>query len=157
MSNDITSVIAYRTLFGGSGVHHSNAGLQITYDMYIAGYLILLFDLTPDRAASEGHTSYPDNGSIRKEVKFAKALPDAITCLLYMGFDNTVRIHYSKRWTRLRYCPLYVMENRVLVVFRLISSPTPHHALWLHNNQHSSAYGVEITLVAIHPQPKSFR
>ena len=32
-------------------------GLQITHDMYINGYFMLLFDLTPDLAASEGHTS----------------------------------------------------------------------------------------------------
>jgi len=44
-------------LFEGSGIHHSNSGLQITHDMYISGYFILLFDLTPDLAASEGQTS----------------------------------------------------------------------------------------------------
>ena len=49
------AVIAYRTLFEGSGIHHSNSGLQITPKMYIKGYFMLLFDLTPDRAASEGH------------------------------------------------------------------------------------------------------
>ena len=52
------TVMAYRTLFEGSGVHHSNSGLQITPDMYINGYFMLLYDLTPDRAASEGHTSH---------------------------------------------------------------------------------------------------
>jgi hypothetical protein len=57
---------------------------------------MLLFDLTPDRAASEGHTSYPDNGSIRIEVKFANPLPDAITCLLYMEYNNADRINYSR-------------------------------------------------------------
>ena len=38
---------------------------------------MLLFYLT-DRAASEGHTSHPDNGNVRIELKFAKALPDGI-------------------------------------------------------------------------------
>jgi hypothetical protein len=70
-----TSVMGYRTLFEESGIHLSNSGLQVTHDMYIAGYFMLLFDLTPDRAASEGHSSHPDNGNIRIEARFAKELP----------------------------------------------------------------------------------
>jgi hypothetical protein len=88
--------MAYRTLFESSGIQHSNGGLQITHDMFINGFFMLLFDLTPDRAASERHTSYPDNGSIRIDVKFANPLPDAIICLLYMEYDNTVRVDYSR-------------------------------------------------------------
>ena len=60
--------------------------------MYLNGYFMLLFDLTPDRAASEGHTSHPDNGNVRIELKFAEALPDAITCLIYLEYDGTVLI-----------------------------------------------------------------
>jgi len=48
------TVMAYRTLFEGSGIHHSNSGLQITPDMYKNGYFMLLYDLTTDRATSEG-------------------------------------------------------------------------------------------------------
>ena len=84
--------MAYRTLFEGSGIHHSNSGLQITSEMYINGYFMLLFDLTPDRAASEGHTSHQDNGNDRIELKFAKALPDAFTCLIYLEYDGTFLI-----------------------------------------------------------------
>jgi hypothetical protein len=69
--------------------------------MYVAGYFMLLFDLTPDRAASIGHTLHPDNGSILIQSKFAKALPDAMTCLLYLEYDNTVRIDYSRTVSRL--------------------------------------------------------
>ena len=57
MSNKKTSVTGYRTLFEGSGIHHSNSGLQITPAMYIKGFFMLVFDLTPDLAASEGHAS----------------------------------------------------------------------------------------------------
>jgi len=49
--------MGYRTLFEGSGIHHSNSGLQITPDKYINEFFMLVFDLTPDLAASEGHTS----------------------------------------------------------------------------------------------------
>jgi hypothetical protein len=86
------TVMGYRSLFEVSGIRHSNMGLQITHVMYIAEYFMLLFDLTPDHGAAEGHTSHPDTGNIRIEVKFKKALPDAITCLLYLEYDNCFRI-----------------------------------------------------------------
>jgi len=57
---------------------------------------MLLFDLTPDHGASEGHTSHPDNGNIRVELKFVKALPEAITCIFYLEYDNSVRIDNSR-------------------------------------------------------------
>ena len=62
------TVVGYRSIFEASGIHHSNTGSQITHDMCVGGYFMLLFDVTPDRGASEGHTSYPDNGSIRLEL-----------------------------------------------------------------------------------------
>jgi hypothetical protein len=90
MGQENTSVMGYRTLFEGSGINHSTSGLQATHDMYIAGYFMLLFDLTPDIAASEGHDSHPDNGNIRIEARFA------ITCLLYLEYDNSVRIDFAR-------------------------------------------------------------
>ena len=84
--------MGYRTLFKASGIHHSNTGLQMTHDMYINGYFMLLFNLTPDRGASKGHTSHPENGSNRIKMKFNKPLSEAITCLLYLEFDNSVLI-----------------------------------------------------------------
>ena len=96
MDHEETSIMGYKTLFEGSGIHNSKSGLKITHDMYIAGYFILLFDLTPDGGASEGRMSHPDNGNIRIELKFNKPLPDAITCLLYLEFDNSVCIDFAR-------------------------------------------------------------
>jgi hypothetical protein len=94
-----STVMGYRTLFEASGIRHSNAGLQITHDRFIAGYFMLLFDLTPDRGASECHTSHPTNGNIRIEAKFKDVLPDSVTCLLYMEYDNCVRIDKNRAVT----------------------------------------------------------
>jgi len=70
--------------------------------MFMNGYFILLFALTPERDASEGHTSHHEQGYIRVELKFAKPLPEAITCLLYLEFDNSVLINVgAKRHDRL--------------------------------------------------------
>jgi len=64
--------------------------------MYINGYFLLLFDLTPDRGASEGDNSPPGNGNIRVELKFSKPLSDPITCIFYLEYDNSVRVDNSQ-------------------------------------------------------------
>jgi hypothetical protein len=64
--------------------------------MFINGYFILLFDLTTDRAASVGHVSHPDNGVVRIECKFAQPLPETITFLLYLEYENTVFGDFSR-------------------------------------------------------------
>jgi hypothetical protein len=99
MDHEKTSVMGYRTLFEGSGIHHSNTGLQITHDMYANGYVILLFDLIPDHAASEAHTSLRENGNISIELPFSRPLPEAITYVLYLEYDSTVLINFSCKVT----------------------------------------------------------
>jgi len=53
---------------------------------------MLLFDLTHDMAASEAHASPAESGAIRIELKFGDALKEAVTYLLYMECDNSVRV-----------------------------------------------------------------
>jgi len=60
---------------------------------------MVLFDLSPDLAASEGHTSPVESGNIRIELSFKEALKEAITCLLYLEYDNSVRVDSSKTIT----------------------------------------------------------
>jgi hypothetical protein len=100
MDHEKKLVMVYRTHFEGSGIHNSNSGLQVTFDMYLAGYSMLRFDLSPGLAATEGHTSHPDNGNFRIEAYFDKELPDAITCLLYLEYDDSVRIDFSRKVVR---------------------------------------------------------
>ena len=99
MDHEKTFVMGYRTLFEGSGIHHSNTGLQITHDMYINGFFMLLFHLAPDHAASEAHTSLSEIGNTRIDLKFSRPLPDAFTCLLYLEYDSTVLINLSRNFT----------------------------------------------------------
>jgi len=42
MPQEKTYVMGYRTLFEGSGIHHSNTGLQITPAIYINGFFMLV-------------------------------------------------------------------------------------------------------------------
>ena len=57
---------------------------------------MIMYDLTPDLAAAEAHASPPTNGDIRIDLKFAKALPEAVACLLYQEYDNSVRIDLAR-------------------------------------------------------------
>ena len=60
--------------------------------MYINGFFMLVFDLTPDLAASEGHASDSTHGHIRLDLKFRKALPEPLVCLLYLEYDGSIII-----------------------------------------------------------------
>ena len=97
MGHEKTSVKGYATLFEGTGIHHSNSGLQTTHDMYINGFFMIVYDLTPYLAASKGHASPPTSGDIWIDLKFAKALPEAITCLLYLEYNSVCNVstHFS--------------------------------------------------------------
>ena len=53
---------------------------------------MLLFDFTPDHAASELHTSDPVNGRFTLELKFSKDLPLPMRLFLYLEYDNSVLI-----------------------------------------------------------------
>jgi len=91
MGQEKTSVLAYNTLFEGAVLRYFNAGLQLKHDLFIAGYFMLLFDITPERPATKCHVSLLDQGNIRLKLLFDKSLPDAVTCLLYLVYDNCVR------------------------------------------------------------------
>ena len=99
MDHETASFMGYRTLFEGCGIHHSNSGLQITHGMYINGYCIHLFDLPPDLGATYGHTSHAENGNIRVLLKFNKPFPEAITCVLYLEYNNSAFVDFSHNIT----------------------------------------------------------
>ena len=60
--------------------------------MYINGFFMLVFDLTPDLAASEGHASDSAHRHIRFDLKFRKSLPEPLVCLLYLEYDRSIII-----------------------------------------------------------------
>jgi len=45
MNHEKPSVMRYRMLFEGSGIHHSNLVLQVTHHLYINDYIMLLLAL----------------------------------------------------------------------------------------------------------------
>ena len=73
---------------------------MITMDMFIKGFYILGFDLTPDKEADKGrHVSLPRQGNLRIEARFKKALPEPVTCILYAEFPGYIEIDSSRNVT----------------------------------------------------------
>jgi hypothetical protein len=100
--------MAYQTLFSGVGIHHGKTGIQITPAQIMNVSFMLVFDLTSDSCASDGHTSLPENGSIRFALNYEEALAKAVTILLYLEFDSSIQLDrltnvttdFSEAWTR---------------------------------------------------------
>lgn len=82
---------SYMTLFSHTGILFDDKGLDISLSDYQNGYTIFAFDLTPDMSDGD-HLELMKRGDIRLHVKFAKALPEAITILAIGEFENTVQI-----------------------------------------------------------------
>jgi hypothetical protein len=61
-------------------------------DMYLKGFYVVGFDLTPDREADETHVSLPRQGSVRLEARFKKPLPEPVACILYAEFPGHIEI-----------------------------------------------------------------
>jgi hypothetical protein len=59
---------------------------------FTEGSFILIFDLTLDGRASDGHTSLPDKSNTHFELKFDEALAEAVTILLYLKFDASLKL-----------------------------------------------------------------
>lgn len=81
---------AYRTLFTGTGIHHSDNGHQISLNAIANGFFLLAFDLTADGAAYDSCRSLLNQGTIRIDARFKEPLTKTMTCLVYAEFDNTI-------------------------------------------------------------------
>lgn len=60
---------------------------------------MFVYDLTPDGCASYGHTSLPDKGNFRNELKFDKAINVAVTIFLYLEFEVSIQIDTLRKVT----------------------------------------------------------
>lgn len=88
----------YQTLFSGTGIHFQNEGLGISQNMYPNGYCLFAFDLTADLSAScFTHWNLVKHGSVRIEVRFAKALASTINCVVYAEYDNVIEIDSARQ------------------------------------------------------------
>ena len=96
----------YRTFFEVPAIYHTNSGLQITHDKYIAGYFVT-HRLTPDRDASEWHTSYPDNDIIKIEFLILQG----ITWRVHLPIRHGIRKLPYRRYFAICKHLLFIMDT----------------------------------------------
>ena len=82
---------AYYSLFSGTGIHHDNESLSITKEMFKSGYMVLIYDTTPDLCNGE-HIHPRKQGTLNLELRWKEALPDTINVLIYASFQNSISI-----------------------------------------------------------------
>ena len=89
-------VTAYRFFLDQSGLYNSDNNELIDYYGYANGYNIYVFDITPDLSSNAEHYSALQNGNIRGEIKFATALTQSITCVVYLLYENLLEVDENR-------------------------------------------------------------
>ncbi len=73
-------------------------GNGISRSDYDGGYTLLAFDLTPDLSSGE-QFNLIKNGNLSIALKFDEAVPDPLTLIVYMEYDNMIEISSSRQVT----------------------------------------------------------
>lgn len=91
------STRGYSTLFKGTGIHFFDKGHQVTKNFYDNGCFLLAFDLTTDSSYNNGSCmNLLNQGSVRIEGQFAKALERSVTFIVYTEYDATIEIDKNR-------------------------------------------------------------
>jgi hypothetical protein len=93
-----TVAMAYQTLFSGLGMQHDHTHM-LTKLMYFHGFTFFCFDLTPDGAGIQSHSSVSQSATIRIEFRFQKELEESLSCIIYAAYDSTVFIDKKRAVT----------------------------------------------------------
>lgn len=84
---------AYHNLFKNTQMNSFDRGNQITKKLFDNGCFILAFDLTNDQSATTVNcANLLNQGVIRIEGRFAEALKDTVTCIVYCEYDAILEI-----------------------------------------------------------------
>jgi len=84
-------IMAYQSLFSGTGSLFEDIGNDISRDDFDDGYAIFCSDLTPD-LSNGGHYNLIKKGNLRLELQFAKALPQSINVVILSEFENLIEV-----------------------------------------------------------------
>ncbi|GBM22488.1 Uncharacterized protein F54H12.2 [Araneus ventricosus] len=83
---------AYHSLFSG---FNRDKGIYISREEFSKVYAIYSFDLTPD-LCDGSHFNLLHQGNLRVEAKFARALEETVSVLVYAEFQNIIEITKSR-------------------------------------------------------------
>ena len=89
------TIMAYMSLYAGTGKLQRDEGNDITREDYKNGYSLYCFDLTPD-LAEDDHFNLAKEGNVRIDVKYGTALPNTINVIVYAEFENILEIDRNR-------------------------------------------------------------
>jgi len=90
-------VRSFFTLFTGTGTSFADTGIDINRNSYKNGNTLYAFDMTPDTSANrESHINLIKQGTVRLELKFAKALVEPVSVIAYAEFENMLEIDRNR-------------------------------------------------------------
>ena len=87
---------AYWSMMSSLGYNFRDDGCQLSRNEFDNGYYLICGDLTP--TLCNGQYDDPiQSGNLVIDLKFSVALPETITVIVYMEFNNTISINSSRR------------------------------------------------------------
>lgn len=93
------NLLPYYMMFPSTGIAGQDHGLTVTSDLYKdGGYSLLSFDLKPI-IGSEAFLQLEKGGSVSIEIKFSKALTEAVTLLIYSETQGLIEIDQFRQVT----------------------------------------------------------
>lgn len=87
---------AYASIFEATGILHSTQGNLISPEQFKNNTFMIASDLTPDLSGIDSLSSLLNQGTIRIEARFNKALSSTLTCLVFLEFDATLEIDKNR-------------------------------------------------------------
>lgn len=81
-----------RALYDNTGTHNSDGGFNISRDMFLNGYTIFAWDLTPD-SCNGWHYHNAIGRGIDLDLTFSAPLPTTVNLLLYASFESSLFIN----------------------------------------------------------------
>ncbi|KAF4528942.1 hypothetical protein B566_EDAN017147 [Ephemera danica] len=83
---------AYLSTFTGTGLMFKDDGHCISRAAYPNGYCLYAFNLTSHLSANDCHWTLRKSGAVNIEVRFKKALPQAVNLVTFAEFQNLIQI-----------------------------------------------------------------
>jgi len=90
--NEMLVLRPYMAMIQGLEMYNSNQSNNITIDDFVKGKTLFIFNLTPDLNASGSCGQPYRTGNLRLEMKFAKALDEAINVIMFAIRDGKIEI-----------------------------------------------------------------
>lgn len=87
---------SYLSLFTDLNRYHNAQNININYTEFASGYTLFTVDMTPDLASNAAHVSVTRNGNLAIDMKFATALPETVSLLVYAEYRNSVQIDKAR-------------------------------------------------------------